>query len=118
LKLPAPRYVTNYRIAGQPVSGQLVELPGWQKGTVFDTESGEVFFDNYSDYTEDHTLVKQGVKQPGDDGRWGNIRELHRFVDEYVATELMLEAERKGDTFEYHGWDEKTETAKLELIHS
>ena len=118
LKLPKPEYRTNYRMrSGKVVKGIAVQLQDWQKPVIFDTETGRVEFDNWSPYDEHHPAVRAGKKEVGDNGKWGDIAHLHRFVDEYVATGHMLQAKEEGHIVEECSWDAETESVRL-LIQS
>jgi len=77
-----PRYLFDYHLAaGRRVTGQAVQLPGWYKPVVFDTETGEIHYDNYN-------------------GNWGNIEELHKFLDEYQLQAVMDVAQEQGHQLE------------------
>ena len=59
------------------VTGLAVDLPGWRYPVVCDTASGQIQFDNYN-------------------GRWGEQRELDRFLQAYAVEKAKIEARRKG----------------------
>jgi hypothetical protein len=116
MKLPVPQYVEKYRMrSGKEVTGLSLQLPGWAKPVVFDTESGNVEFDNWSPYDASHPQVRKGEKQVGDDGRWGDIKHLNQFVDEYLGTEVMLQAEAEGHTVTDCGWDAQNEQFRVRI---
>jgi len=112
-------FVGYDRITGrkQVATGHAVKLPGWRYPAVFEVDC-QIKCDNWSEYHEDHEKVKSGEEELGAHGRWGDIRHLTRFTDEAKATDLMLEAEEKGDTYEYHGWNERERQVELVLIHA
>ena len=99
--MQAPKYVEGMFVGGVRANGHKVQLPGWRKEVLFNTESGEKHFDNWSAYGESHPDVIAGRKRVGDDGRWGDLVELDRFEDEYALTALQVEAEAQGHVFEY-----------------
>jgi hypothetical protein len=76
LNLPAPVQGTAKLFSGE-CAGLLVELPGWQYPAVIDTRNGDVKFDNYQ-------------------GKWGEIRELDRFLQMYAVERAKLEARKNG----------------------
>ncbi len=108
LKWPHPRRV------GEFVEGYEVKLQGWSSAAIFRCdETGEMFADNYSDYHDErqidavtglridgtgdvHPDVASGKKRVGDDGKWGNIRELDYLQAAYAAAAVMREADSKG----------------------
>jgi hypothetical protein len=57
--------------------GLIVRLPAWRYPVVFDTESGNVQFDNFG-------------------GRWGQQAELDAFLQAYACERAKLEARRQG----------------------
>lgn len=67
---------TSVKIYNRRVSGLAVRLPGWTYPVVVD-EAGEVYFDNYY-------------------GCWGDIAELNRLTQEYVAAVVKQEARQNG----------------------
>ena len=76
LGLAAPiRGVT--KLFSQSVEGLAVQLPGWRYPVVCDTAAGNVRFDNF-------------------EGRWGDRRELDRFLQSYAVEVAKIEARRKG----------------------
>ena len=67
------------RLFSGEVSGLLVNLPDWQYPVVCDLGSGQVRFDNF-------------------EGRWGDQKELDRFLQAYAVEKAKIEARRKGHT--------------------
>lgn len=65
------------RLFSGTVSGLIVKLPGWRYPAVFDTESGQARYDNFS-------------------GRWGKQTQLDRFLQAYAVERAKAEARRKG----------------------
>lgn len=59
------------------VHGMAVQLPGWQYPVVADLATGQLKFDNFG-------------------GRWGDQRDLDRFLQVYAAERVKIEAHRKG----------------------
>ncbi len=59
-------------------TGLSVQLPGWRYPVVVDDE-GAVHYDNYN-------------------GRWGNIQELHRLMQDYAVEVVKQEALLQGAT--------------------
>ena len=76
LELPAAVQQTVKLFSGH-VSGLAVQLPGWNYPVVCDLESGQVQFDNFG-------------------GRWGEQRELDRFLQAYACEKAKIEARRRG----------------------
>jgi hypothetical protein len=58
-------------------TGIAVRLPKWHYPVVCDTKSGRVRFDNYG-------------------GRWGEERELNRFIQAYAVEKAKIEARKLG----------------------
>jgi hypothetical protein len=58
-------------------TGLAVRLPGWLYPAVFDVTTGEVRYDNFG-------------------GRWGDQRELDRFLQAYAVEKAKIEARRRG----------------------
>jgi hypothetical protein len=67
------------RLFSGEVSGLLVNLPDWQYAAVCDLDSGQVRFDNFG-------------------GRWGDQKELDRFLQAYAIEKAKIEARKKGHT--------------------
>lgn len=59
------------------VNGLAVQFPGWQYPVVADLATGQLKFDDFG-------------------GRWGNRRDLDRFLQIYAAERVKIEAHRKG----------------------
>src|SRR5687768_9020360 len=78
LNLAAPAEGTAKLFSGE-ATGLLVQLPGWQYPAVVDVLTGTVRYDNY-------------------EGRWGEPRELHKFLQAYAVEKARLEARKKGHT--------------------
>src|SRR3954452_9358319 len=76
LNLPEPVPGTAKLFSGE-ATGLLVRLPGWLYPVVVDTSTGHVAYDNY-------------------EGRWGDPKDLDRFLQAYAAERVKLEARRKG----------------------
>jgi hypothetical protein len=76
LSLAAPVHGTAKLFSGE-IRGFIVQLPGWEYPAVIDTESGTVQFDNY-------------------EGKWGDQKELDRFVQIYTVEKTKIEARRRG----------------------
>ena len=78
LKLEAPTQGTA-KLFSSSATGVIVKLPGWRYPAVFDTQSGQARFDNYG-------------------GRWGEQRQLDRFLQGYAVEKTKIEARKKGHT--------------------
>jgi hypothetical protein len=65
------------RLFSGEVAGLVVNLPGWQYPVVCDLGSGQVRFDNFN-------------------GRWGDQKELDRFLQAYAVEKTKIEARKKG----------------------
>jgi hypothetical protein len=76
LGLPAPTQGTA-RLYGGDVAGLLVQLPGWHYPAVIDPLTGAVRYDTYG-------------------GRWGEPKELDRFLQAYAVEKCRIEARRRG----------------------
>jgi hypothetical protein len=76
LRLPTPVEGSHELFSGK-VRGLGVQLPNWQYRVVCQLETGKVEFDNFG-------------------GRWGDQRELDRFLQAYAVEKAKLEARRKG----------------------
>jgi hypothetical protein len=59
------------------VSGLAVRLPNWRYPVVCDLPTGQVQFDNFG-------------------GRWGEPKELDRFLQGYAVEKAKIEARKKG----------------------
>lgn len=78
LRLPAPNHET-VRLFSAEATGLAVQLPGWRYPVVCRTESGELQYDNFGN-------------------RWGQQRELDRFIQAYAVEMVKLQARRQGRT--------------------
>jgi hypothetical protein len=78
LGLAAPVHDTVKLFSGE-VTGLAVQLPDWQYPVVCNTQTGEVKFDNF-------------------EGRWGDPKQLDRFMQAYGVEKAKLEARKKGHT--------------------
>ena len=76
LRLAAPVRGTA-KLFSTEETGIIVQLPDWQYPVVCDTGTGEVRFDNFQ-------------------GRWGDQKELDRFVQAYAVERTKIEARKKG----------------------
>jgi hypothetical protein len=65
------------KLFSSEASGYLVHLPRWRYPVVCDTDSGNVFFDNY-------------------EGHWGEQFHLDRLRQSYATEKCKLEARRQG----------------------
>lgn len=78
LGLPPAVQGVSKLFSGQ-VTGLAVKLPGWHYPAVFDTDTAQVHFDNFG-------------------GRWGDQRELDRFLQAYAVERAKIEARKQGHT--------------------
>ncbi len=76
LGLPEAAHGTATLFSGR-ATGLLVRLPGWLYPAVADTATGQVRFDNY-------------------EGRWGDPRQLDRFMQAYSVEKATIEARKRG----------------------
>ena len=76
LKLEPPQHGTAKLFSGN-VTGLIVKLSGWRYPAVFDTETGQAHFDNYG-------------------GRWGEQKQLDRFLQIYAVEAARIQARRQG----------------------
>jgi hypothetical protein len=76
LALPEPVQGTAEIYSGK-VTGLIVRLPDWLYPAVIDTASGQIRYDNY-------------------EGRWGDERHLHRFLQAYVVERSRIEARKES----------------------
>jgi hypothetical protein len=76
LGLAKPEQGSARLYAGEE-TGLLVRLPGWRYPVVCKTAAGQLAFDNYS-------------------GRWGEQKELDRFLQAYAVERARMEARRQG----------------------
>ena len=75
---PEPVY-GEARLFSRSVVGWAVELPGWRYPVVCDVATAKIAYDNY-------------------EGRWGDPRELGRFLQSYAVEKARIEARLKGHT--------------------
>jgi hypothetical protein len=76
LGLPPPQHRT-VMLFSDTAEGLAVELPGWNYPVVCNLTTGDVKFDNF-------------------EGRWGDQKQLDRFLQAYAAEKAKLEARKKG----------------------
>ena len=76
LGLALPGQGTARMYAGEE-TGLLVRLPGWKYPVVCKTAAGQLVYDNY-------------------EGRWGEQKELDRFLQVYAVEKARIEARRQG----------------------
>ena len=76
LKLEPPQPGTARLFSGN-ATGLIVKLPGWRYPAVFDTETGQVRYDNYG-------------------GKWGRQEQLDRFLQIYAVEAARIQARRTG----------------------
>jgi hypothetical protein len=67
----------EHELYSETQTGIGVQLPKWHYPIVCDTQSGQVHFDNYG-------------------GRWGEQRELDRFLQAYAVEKARIEARKLG----------------------
>ena len=78
LGLSVPTRGTAKLFRGE-ATGLIVQLPDWKYPVVFDTSTGQARYDNY-------------------EGRWGDQRELGRFMQAYGVEKTKITARRHGHT--------------------
>ena len=76
LSLPKPIHGLT-RLYGGVVTGLAVQLPDWVYPVVCNLAVGELQFDNFN-------------------GRWGDQKELDRFLQAYAVEKTKIEARKKG----------------------
>ena len=76
LGLPDPIHGTAKLFSGE-ATGLAVQLPDWQYPVVCDTASGQAKLDDFN-------------------GRWGDQKELDRFMQAYAVERAKQEARRRG----------------------
>ncbi len=76
LELPPPRN-GSVRLFQEEASGILVELPDWLYPVVVDLASGGMKYDNY-------------------EGRWGDPKQIGRFLQAYALEKATIEACKRG----------------------
>ena len=74
--LAEPTHGTVKLFSGE-VTGLAVQLPDWTYPVVCDTASGQAKFDTF-------------------EGRWGDQKELDRFMQTYAVEKAKLESRRRG----------------------
>ncbi len=67
----------RYQLFSSTHEGVGVQLPGWNYPIVVDTDTGEVFYDNYN-------------------GQWGNPQQLDAFAQAYTVEKAKVEAMLHG----------------------
>jgi len=67
------------RLFTSEATGLIVQLPAWTFPLVCDTASGDMKYDNYG-------------------GSWGNLGELHKFLQAYATEKAKLAARQQGHT--------------------
>lgn len=78
LKLEQPEEGTVKLFSGA-ATGLAVKLPDWQYPVVCDVSTGQLKYDNFN-------------------GRWGEQKELDRFLQRYAVEKAKLESRRRGHT--------------------
>ena len=76
LKLPAPEHGKTKLFSGE-VEGLAVKLPDWVYPVVADLSTGKLQYDNFN-------------------GRWGDQKQLDRFIQAYAVEKCRIEARKKG----------------------
>jgi len=76
LRLPGPVFGAAKLFSGSK-TGWAVNLPDWRYPVVCDVATGTVDFDNFG-------------------GRWGEQKELDRYLQGYAVEKAKIEARRKG----------------------
>ena len=76
LKLEPPSEGRAQLFSGE-ATGLIVQLPDWQYPVVFDTSTGVANYDNYH-------------------GRWGDQKQLDRFLQIYAVEATKIQARLKG----------------------
>lgn len=112
-----PRHTTSYysEIHKKTFTGYEVDLPGWTKVAFFPCDGVTApMADNWSPYFDNravdpvtglrvngtgdvHADVLAGRKKVGDDGRWGDIKELHQLFAQYQLSLDEAAAVKTGD---------------------
>lgn len=78
LKLPEPVF-GQVKLFSSSAIGWAVELPEWRYPIVADVNTGKLAYDNYN-------------------GRWGEQKQLDRFLQGYAVEKAKIEARKKGHT--------------------
>ncbi|WP_417850266.1 DUF1257 domain-containing protein [Thalassoglobus sp.] len=76
LKLPEPVF-GEVKLFSSSATGWAVRLPQWRYAVVADVNTGKLAFDNYN-------------------GRWGEQKQLDRFLQRYAVEKASLEARKAG----------------------
>ncbi len=76
LQLPEPVF-GEAKLFSSTATGWAVRLPDWRYPVVADVNTGTLAYDNYN-------------------GRWGEQKQLDRFMQGYAVEAATLEARRKG----------------------
>lgn len=78
LSLPQP-VEASHKLFSSTVTGLGVQLPGWRYPAVCNVATGSVQYDTF-------------------EGRWGDVRELHRLIQAYSIAKATIEARKRGHT--------------------
>lgn len=78
LKLPPPVH-GEFQLFNSTATGWAVRLRNWRYPVVCDVKTAKLAFDNF-------------------EGRWGDRRELDRFLQGYAVEKAKLEARKQGHT--------------------
>lgn len=78
LSLPEPTF-GSVRLFSAEATGWRVQLPDWRYPAVCDTALGTIHYDNF-------------------EGRWGEPKQLDRFLQAYAIEKTRLEARKAGHT--------------------
>lgn len=78
LSLPEPTF-GEMKLFSTSAVGWAVRLPGWRYPIVCDVTTAKIAFDNFG-------------------GRWGDQKQLDRFLQGYAVEKARIEARRKGHT--------------------
>ena len=78
LNLPEPVF-GEVKLFTTSATGWAVRLPDWRYPVVCDVNTAKITYDNY-------------------EGRWGDPKQLHRFLQAYAVEKARLEARKKGHT--------------------
>lgn len=76
LKLPEPVFGQT-KLFSSSATGWAVQLPAWRYPVVADVNTGKLAYDNYN-------------------GRWGEQKQLDRFLQGYAVEKAKIEARKKG----------------------
>ena len=69
----------KHKLFSSEVEGLAVKLPDWVYPVVADLPTGKLAFDDFG-------------------GRWGDRKELDKFLQAYAAEKVKIESRRKGHT--------------------